>query len=182
MKKAARISLGLGILGLFAAGAGFFRPRPTLPAVVAEANALPLVLAKLAEWKLPCADPTNIDAKEVTAVAAAIPAELKVLDGKRVTLNGFAYPFNDDSGKLLGFLLMPTQGLCCYGKVPAAHEVVCVFPGPVKDIQLDEPIQVTGVFSAEVKNTSFADKGGCLMPWRLQCEKVSKLEVPVQTN
>lgn len=184
MKKTAliRFVIGLGILGFFAAGGGLFRSHPALPPALPESDAIPIVLAKLVDWKLPCADPTNIDAKEVTAVAAAMPAEFKALDGKRVTLNGYAFPFNDESGKLKGFLMTPDQGLCCSGTAPPVHGVVCVFPGPVTEVVMDLPIQVTGIFSAGVKLTTFDGTGGMLMPWRLTCEKISKLDVPLQTN
>jgi len=149
------------------------RPQATpLPRPVPEAGTHALTLAELQNWQLPAREATDIAEDEIAAVMSAMPADLKALDGKKVSICGYAYPRTDESGKLIGFLLIPDHGLCCSGKPPPAHGVVCVFPGPFREVPLDQPVQVTGLFSVGVRRTSFAEGEGCLMPWRLNAEKI----------
>ncbi|MEN9358862.1 MAG: hypothetical protein RL095_397 [Verrucomicrobiota bacterium] len=170
-----RILRVFGVATLLVILAGMLAPRPAppaalLPSPVPEAGSEAVSLARLKDWPLPAHEPTDIAEDELAAVMSAMPEDLKALDGRRVSICGYAYPRTDENGRLLGFLLIPDHGLCCSGKPPPAHSVVCVFPGAIGKVPLDQPVQVTGVFSAGVRRTSFAEGEGCLMPWRLHAE------------
>ncbi|HZV35187.1 MAG TPA: DUF3299 domain-containing protein [Verrucomicrobiae bacterium] len=75
-----------------------------------------------------------------------IPARVKSLDNKKVSIRGFMLPLKVSKGVVTEFLIMKDQSLCCYGSVPKITEWVSVkTPAEhgVKSI-MDEPVNIEG--------------------------------------
>lgn len=78
-------------------------------------------------------------------ITGQIPATVKSLDGREVSITGFMLPTKVDDGKATEFLLLKNQSMCCYGMMPNLNEYVAVrMSGKgVKPI-MDRLITVTG--------------------------------------
>jgi hypothetical protein len=92
-----------------------------------------------------------VDGKE-NAVAASlktmgqIPAQVKALNEKEVSLMGFMLPMKFEGKLTTEFLLLKNQGLCCYGMPPKITEWVNVrMAGKGVRLIMDEPVTVSGV-------------------------------------
>lgn len=74
-----------------------------------------------------------------------LPKSVLDLDGKRVTLCGFMLPTKVHRRMVTEFMLMRTQGSCCFGIPPELNEVVEVrnLREPVP-ILMDTPVRVVG--------------------------------------
>ena len=78
-------------------------------------------------------------------IANQIPASVKALNHKNVTITGFMMPTKVDDGNATEFLLLKNQGLCCYGTTPAMNEYVAVrMAGKGIKPVMDRLITVTG--------------------------------------
>lgn len=55
-----------------------------------------------------------------------IPATVKELNGRRVSLKGFMLPLKVEQGLVTELLIMRDQSMCCYGTVPKINEWVSV--------------------------------------------------------
>jgi hypothetical protein len=60
------------------------------------------------------------------AVADQIPASVKALDAKTVSITGFMLPTKVDDGNATEFLLLKNRSMCCYGLTPNLNEYVAV--------------------------------------------------------
>jgi hypothetical protein len=74
-----------------------------------------------------------------------IPAKVKALDKKKVSITGFMLPLKVDNGTVTEFLLMKDQSMCCYGATPKITEWVSVKTGAkgFKSV-MDQAITVDG--------------------------------------
>lgn len=74
-----------------------------------------------------------------------IPARVKALDDKKVSIKGFMLPLKVSDGVVTEFLIMKDQSMCCYGTVPKITEWVSVkAPGQhIKPI-MDQPVSICG--------------------------------------
>jgi hypothetical protein len=78
-------------------------------------------------------------------IASQIPASVKALNHKDVTVTGFMMPTKVEDGRATEFLLLKNQGLCCYGTQPAMNEYVTVrMAGKGVKPVLDRLITVSG--------------------------------------
>jgi hypothetical protein len=59
-------------------------------------------------------------------IATQIPASVKALNEKEVSITGFMLPTKVDDGKATEFLLLKNQSMCCYGLTPNLNEYVSV--------------------------------------------------------
>ena len=59
-------------------------------------------------------------------ISGQIPATVKALNHKQVTVTGFMMPTKVVDGNATEFLLLKNQGMCCYGTQPALNEYVAV--------------------------------------------------------
>lgn len=77
-----------------------------------------------------------------------LPGEIVALQGQRLQLAGYMMPIEVDGRKVLSFVLVRDQQLCCYGKMPAMNEWVFVRleKGREIDMNMDRPIVVKGTF------------------------------------
>lgn len=59
-------------------------------------------------------------------VNAMIPANIRALDRREVSVDGFMIPAQFEKGKVVEFLLSRNPPACCYGGVPQIHEWIKV--------------------------------------------------------
>lgn len=57
---------------------------------------------------------------------ARLPAEVRALNGKRVSLTGYMLPTRLEHGLAVEFFIVRTAAMCCYGVTPQPHEWVAV--------------------------------------------------------
>ncbi|MDR3671223.1 MAG: DUF3299 domain-containing protein [Holophaga sp.] len=74
-----------------------------------------------------------------------IPASIRGMDGKEVSVTGFMLPIQIKDKLVTQFMLMRTQNTCCFGIPPELHEVVEVLKvkTPAK-VLMDIPVTVVG--------------------------------------
>jgi len=117
------------------------QPAPAAPARNAPAPAMaapkpvsngrstvePVEFAKLAgfDYLVPDMPDTNQVAGSDTA-DKQIPADVKALNKKQVSVVGYLLPLKEEKGKASEFLLMRTQSSCCFGIAPGLTEVITV--------------------------------------------------------
>ena len=65
---------------------------------------------------------TNSAAAAARKADDQIPAPVKALDKKRVSLKGFMLPLKVEGGLVTELLIMKDQSMCCYGVVPKINE------------------------------------------------------------
>jgi hypothetical protein len=74
-----------------------------------------------------------------------IPADVKALSTKKVTITGYMMPLKEQGDKATEFLIMRTQSSCCYGVAPAITELITVkAPGEGVPTIMDDLVQVQG--------------------------------------
>jgi hypothetical protein len=76
---------------------------------------------------------------------AQIPATIKELSNKKVSLRGFMLPLKVEGGLVTELLIMKDQSMCCYGTTPRINEWVSVkmTKGGIKPL-MDEPVTLMG--------------------------------------
>ena len=74
-----------------------------------------------------------------------IPASIKALHDKPISLKGFMLPLKVEKGSVTEMLIMRDQSMCCYGTVPKINEWVSVRMEEegVKPV-MDEPVTIYG--------------------------------------
>jgi len=74
-----------------------------------------------------------------------VPASIRQMDGKEVSVTGFMLPVLLKDKLTTQFMLMRTQNTCCFGIPPELHEVVEVLKvkTPAK-VAMDTPVTVVG--------------------------------------
>jgi hypothetical protein len=77
---------------------------------------------QLAGFPAPWPDP------EKPFVAPSVPADVKALDGKRVTIAGYIVPLEMKGEKASRLLLCRYAKGCCFGGVPQSNELIDVEP------------------------------------------------------
>ncbi len=85
---------------------------------------------------------------------------VETLNGKLVSLPGFAIPLEGDSETTRLFLLVPYFGACIHVPPPPSNQIVLV--SAVPGVQVDRlfaPVNVTGRLLVESANTDLADAG-----------------------
>ena len=76
-----------------------------------------------------------------------IPAEIKELNGRKLTITGYMLPVRLTEGRATEFLLVKDPAMCCYGVVPEMNEwvVVKMKQGGVPPL-MDVPVSFYGEF------------------------------------
>lgn len=87
-----------------------------------------------------------------------IPKRIKKYNKKKVYLQGFMLPIEVKKGKVLGFLLMRSQMMCCYGIMPKITEWLVVKMKEPCDYYPDVPLKVYGKITVEEE-----EKDGMIM-------------------
>jgi hypothetical protein len=74
-----------------------------------------------------------------------VPASIRQMDGKEVSVTGFMLPVQIKDKLTTQFMLMRNQNTCCFGIPPELHEVVEVvkLKTPAK-VTMDTPVTVVG--------------------------------------
>lgn len=94
-------------------------------------------------------DPPSIPAtnRVVTADEAdkLVPAAIKALDKKKVTVTGFMIPITTEGNNTTEFLIIRNQFGCCFGSPPKLNELVTVkIAGKGVEQQMGQPVTVKG--------------------------------------
>jgi hypothetical protein len=131
----------LSRIGLFTL-AGFLAMGPVSAATLASSQGcLPTSFKVLAGFDLPQA----IFKAKPGHVLQSIPASIRGMDGKEVSVTGFMLPIRIKNKLVTQCMLMRSQNTCCFGIPPELHEVVEVLnvksPGKVL---MDTPVTVSG--------------------------------------
>jgi len=116
------------------------------PAGSSKNTVAPVEFTKLAgfEYLVPDRPDTNQVAGSDIA-DKQIPAEVKALDKKQVSVVGYLMPLKEEEGKSTEFLLMRTQSSCCFGIAPTITELITVkAAGAGVPTIMDELIEIRG--------------------------------------
>jgi hypothetical protein len=85
------------------------------------------------------------DQAKAAAADAQIPAGVRELDAKKVTVTGYMLPVKMSEGLVTEFLLMKDPSACCYGVMPKVNEwVVVKMVGKGVQPLMDVPITFEG--------------------------------------
>lgn len=105
------------------------------------------------------------------AASIQIPRDVLALNDREIRLSGYMAPLETEGERVLSFILVRDQMLCCFGKMPALNEWVYVKTDGVPAV-LDSPVRVTGIFQAREER----EKGQVITLYRLQGKKVERLQ------
>ncbi len=100
-----------------------------------------------------------------------VPEFIRVLDGRKVVVEGFMIPMLSEKYRVLSFILAQSQMTCCYGIAPKLNQWIDVTmeKGKSTEWKMDVPITVFGTLSVGTKY-DHANKGWCL--YRMVSDKV----------
>jgi hypothetical protein len=73
------------------------------------------------------------------------PKEIKAMNGKAVTIDGYMFPIDFEKGKVRSFLLSRGMFGCCYGDSPQITEVITVTRADGKSMPFEAMARVTGI-------------------------------------
>jgi len=115
------------------------------------------------------------DVEDGENVPDQIPASIKQLNGRNVSIRGFMLPVTQKDGNVTEFLLLKDQSLCCYGTMPQMNEWVHVImkPGQSAPMVWDIPVTVFGTFEVG----EVFENGVLMTIYRLRYEKLVKPEL-----
>jgi hypothetical protein len=119
---------------------------PAAPVSTSKNAVEPVEFTKLAgfEYLVPDMPDTN----QVTGSDTAdkqIPADVKALNKKQVSVIGYLMPLKEEDGKSTEFLLMRTQSSCCFGIAPTITELITVkSAGQGVPTIMDQLIEIQG--------------------------------------
>jgi hypothetical protein len=152
-------------------------PAPASPGVKpAGTGAIPVGFDKLAGFPF---DPTDemLDgtknaAKATQKTTELIPADIKALDKKQISLTGFAVATKVTDGSVTDFMVLRNPMSCCFGTAPRMNEIVEVHvPGKgMKTSMFGDMVKVDGtLFVGE-----YREKGWLNGIYRMEAQKVSE--------
>jgi hypothetical protein len=85
-------------------------------------------------------------AKANGEVNAMIPADIRALDRRSVSVEGFIVPIDFEKDKMIEFILVQAPFGCCYGVPPQIHELIKVrVKSPGISPMLDGPVRMRGI-------------------------------------
>jgi len=98
-------------------------------------------------FKVPDDPVTEPAAKEMLG-ENEIPEDVQALNKQKIALKGYMLPLRTEDGKVVEFLVMANQALCCFGAVPKITEYVSVRMPEGRGVNelKDIPITVFGTF------------------------------------
>ncbi|HRE80049.1 MAG TPA: DUF3299 domain-containing protein [Opitutaceae bacterium] len=141
----------LRFLALFGTLAGVFSSS-----VVAapKSEATPVTLEQLASFPVEMGlgenpPPTKLE----------IPAEIRALDGKRITIKGYLIPLEIEGGRVRQAVLLRDLMSCCYGTIPALNSFVlidCSQHSLAPTIETNVPVTLVGTLKVgEIREQDF---------------------------
>lgn len=74
----------------------------------------------------PAYDPAKPDEPVGPRVDEQIPSAVRKLDGAKVRVTGFMLPTRMEGGRVVEFLLLRDQAMCCFGEQPQMNEWIVV--------------------------------------------------------
>ena len=97
------------------------------------------------EYQMPEDLTAPVADEDGTVYKEQIPADIKALNAKNISLKGFMLPLKVEKGLVTEMLIMRDQSMCCYGTVPKINEWVSVRMDEegVKPI-MDEAVTIYG--------------------------------------
>ena len=100
-----------------------------------------------------------------------VPAPIKALNGKKISIQGFMIPIKLDKGATKEFLLVKDQSVCCWGRVPRMNEWVSIKMTGDKTTKFipDQPVTIFGVLQVGEE----IDKGEVMSLYRLDADDVA---------
>lgn len=113
----------------------------------------------------------DVPAPEPPVAEDRIPARVRGLDGRRISLVGYMIPVAfDENGLAKEFLIIRSPLVCCYGAVPAPNEwVVAKMNGKSVEAKMDVPLRFLGTLHVG----EFYEGKAFTGLYRLDTEKVS---------
>lgn len=112
--------------------------------------------------ELPYGDPRAIKLYEkMQAELDNAPINLE-LNGKPIKLGGFIAPLENSGGRVSEFLLVPFAGACIHVPPPPINQTVLVVTGvnsALENVNIMEPVWVSGVIEAEGTSTNIGEAG-----------------------
>ena len=126
-------------------------PTALTPGSPRKSEYLPVSFENLAAFPFIVTDQMLDNTRSAQATAsktlAQIPDSVKGLNDKKVALQGYMLPMKYDHGLTTEFLILRSQGLCCYGVAPRITEWVNVrTAGKGVKPSMDRPLTVCGTF------------------------------------
>jgi len=121
-------------------------PTPATSGSSGKETVVPVEFTKLAGYEYLVPDTPNTNQAAGPDVAdKQIPAEVKALDRKKVSVVGYLMPLKEEEGKSTEFLLMRTQSSCCFGIAPTITELITVkAAGKGVPTIMDDLIEIQG--------------------------------------
>ena len=122
-------ALQTNVMSVVATNAPVELPKTNSPAVVIFTNGAVLGFDVLAGYPIPITLELGNNTNGAWAdaqVNAMIPANIRALDHREFSVDGFMIPAQFEKGKVVEFLLSRTPPACCYGGVPEIHEWIKV--------------------------------------------------------
>ena len=103
-------------------------------------------MEQLAKWSYDPADAYALTPKK--REPSGVPAAVRALDGKRVSIVGLAMPLTFDKTGYSDFILTISQDACAFGTVPRPNEWMIIKMMGGKKVQVYNGVQyvVSGVF------------------------------------
>ena len=100
-----------------------------------------------------------------------IPAPVKALNGKKVSMQGFMIPIKLDKGATKSFLIVKDRSVCCFGRVPRMNEWVSVKMNGDKTTKFigDQPVTIFGTLEVGEEIVS----GEVMSIYRLNADDVA---------
>lgn len=90
-------------------------------------------------------------------ITQTAPAELKLLDGKKVKIPGFMVPLEDNSQKVTEFLLVPTPQACIHVPPPPPNQMIYVRMKQGTESKQGAPIWVYGTFKITTTKSQYGE-------------------------
>jgi uncharacterized protein len=121
-------------------------PGPAASGSSGKETVVSVEFTKLAGYEYLVPDTPNTNQAAGSDIAdKQIPAEVKSLDQKKVSVVGYLMPLKEEEGKSTEFLLMRTQSSCCFGIAPTITELITVkAAGKGVPTIMDDLIEIQG--------------------------------------
>ncbi len=122
------------------------KPAPAASGASGKDAVVSVEFTKLSGYEYLVPDTPNTNQTAGSDIAdKQIPAEVKALDQKKVSVIGYLMPLKEEEGKSTEFLLMRTQSSCCFGIAPTITELITVkAAGKGVPTIMDDLIEIQG--------------------------------------
>jgi hypothetical protein len=102
------------------------------------------------DWVL---NPTN-SAMDSLRVEGEIPARIRSLDGKKISIAGYVKAIKQDQGGVTEFLLVRDYFTCCEGTKPKVNEMIhVILTAPLAGVAAEKPVALRGALRVGAKLT-----------------------------